>query len=138
MTADLYDASFGSDISVQDDEAARFLEGTIEGCDDLLTRRLPSLLGFCGEGLASDGEHGTIDKLSIEQPLRNHRDPARFVDVGSDITSEGLEIGQQRRPLAHGLEIVDSERDLGFAGERKKMKNGIRRSARASHAGNGV
>src|SRR5690606_9928366 len=62
-----------------------------------------------------DGHAGPVDEARVEQELQDRGDAPRPVEVFHHVATARLEIGETGRPVAHGLEVVDHERDAPAA-----------------------
>ncbi len=69
---DLHHAAFGSEVALEDDEAAGRLDGLIEGVNHDLARSFLGERGFFGESFAADGESGSVGVASVDQALGQH------------------------------------------------------------------
>ena len=84
------------------------------------------------------GDGGGIDVTAFDQALGDDGDAAGLVDIDRDELAAGLEVDEERRAVADGLEIVDVERHAGFARHGQQVQHGVGRAAGGGHAGDGV
>src|SRR6266704_3243584 len=132
------DAALRSEIPFQDDEPASGLERRIELADDFLRRRFFSLGCFFGEGASSDGDGVAAEQSSFKEALCYERSAACSVEIGSDKSSSGLEICDDRHAGTDAVKIVNRKRNFRFVGDGQKMQHRVRRAAGCGHAGDGV
>src|SRR6266700_1736575 len=121
------DAALRSEIPFQDDEPASGLERRIELAD-----------GFFREGASSDGDGVAAEQSSFKEALCYERSAACSVEIGSDKSSSGLEICDDRHAGTDAVKIVNRKRNFRFVGDGQKMQHRVRRAAGCGHAGDGV
>src|SRR6266704_2927659 len=132
------DAALRSEIPFQDDEPASGLERRIELADDFLRRRFFSLGCFFGEGASSDGDGVAAEQSSFKEALCYERGAACSVEIGSDKSSSGLEICDDRHAGTDAVKIINRKGNFRFVGDGQKMQHRVRRAAGCGHAGDGV
>ena len=74
----------------------------------------------------------------LGEPLGDHADAARLVEVGGDEVPTRLQVGEQRRALGDPLEVVELELDACLAGDGEQVQHAVGRAARRADAGDRV
>src|SRR6266567_9564558 len=132
------DAALRSEIPFQDDEPASGLERRIELADDFLRRRFFSLGCFFGEGASSDGDGVAAEQSSFKEALCYERGAACSVEIGSDKSSSGLEICDDRHAGTDAVKIINRKGNFRFVGDGQKMQHRVCRATGCSNAGDGI
>ena len=117
MTGDFYDAAFGSEISLEDNESACGLERRIELAHNLLRRRFLCRGCFFSEGTSGNSDAIPAKQSSFKEALCDERSAACCVEIGCDKTSSRLEIRKNRHARADAIEIIYGKRNLRFIGD---------------------
>ena len=74
----------------------------------------------------------------LEQLAHDQRHAARLVHVERGVASARPHVGDERRPVGDGPELVDVERDPVLVGDRQEMEHAVGRAAGRGHAGDPV
>ena len=112
----LGDASFRSEVPFYDHEATRRADGIVHGPDDLLAGRFGRGICLGSQCLARYSDGGAIEVAAGDEPLGQQPDATGPMKIGSCELAAWLEICQQRRSRADGIEIVYSQLDVGLVG----------------------
>ena len=110
VARELDHASVGREVAAQHRDPTVVAERRIGGADHLLARGLGRRGGDLGDRPAVDGPGVAVQQAELEQPLHEHAEPARGEQIGRDEAAAGPEVGEDRRPRADGVEVVDLER----------------------------
>ena len=121
--------AFGREIALQDDEAAGLLDRIRHRPDDLFLARLLHLREFLRHRLAADADRVAVEEPRVEQALAQQGSAARAIEVGRDVLAARLEVGDQRRPLADAIEILQRQFHTRFACDGEEVEHGVRGSA---------
>ena len=134
MPADFGHATFGREISFQNDEASGFLQRLFQRRDHFLSGsfdRRSSLSRL--QRKSGHGFRRGVKMISAQQAPGQQAHAAGAMHIGGHKTSGGFQIGEQRSALADGLKIVDLQIDFGFARDSQQMQHGVGRSAGRGH-----
>ena len=138
VARDFYDAAFWSEISFQDDESAGRFERRVKFADDLLRWRFFGCGGFFGESASGDSDSVAAEQSSFKEALCDERSAACGVEIGSDKSSSGFEICNDRDARTDAIKIVNRKRDFRFVGDGQKVQHGVCGAAGRGDAGDGV
>ena len=86
-----------------------------------------------GDRPAVDRAGVTVEQSELEESLHQYREAPRRENVGRDEATARTDVGEDRRPCADGVEVVDLERDTGFRGDREEVQHGIGRATGAEN-----
>ena len=126
VSGDLDDAAVGREVAAQDHESAGFLERVLGGCDDFLPGRFFRARRFLRASVRPVGVSVVAaDQTAVDHPLRDQADAAGRVDVERDVRAAGSQIGDDRRPFADAVEIVDRQRHAGLARHREQVQHAL-------------
>src|SRR5690606_11502549 len=105
------------------------LERIVDRTDDILSRRLDCgrrLLCQCSPG---NGQDRTVQVTGVDKTLRDQLDSACPVKVEGGVASARAKVAYEWCRLANAVEVVDGERDTGFACEGEKVEHHVGRAA---------
>lgn len=126
LAGDFTDGAAGGERATEDLDVAGFLDGVGEGTDDFLVGGEGlGLFEVLGHGLAGDGLDGAVDEALLEEEFEEGGGAADLVDVGHDVLSGGLKVGEERDAVGDGLEVVDGELDTDGVGHGNQMEDGV-------------
>ena len=139
LSGDLCHGAARGEVALEDDKVALGLDRVGEGADDLL----PLGVGLeCGkilpERLAGHGHAVAVQETGGEQVLHQGDDATDLDELGHQVFSARLEIGEDGNPFADLGEVVDGKFHAGRVGDGKKMEDGIGGTAEGDHDGDGV
>ena len=139
LACDLGHAAAGREVALEDADVARRLDGLVERADDVLAvLEAGERVEVLGERLARDGHDVAVDELVLEEVLEDGRDAANLVHVLHDVLARRLEVGDERYPVAHGLEVVDAELDAARVRDGDQVQDGVGRAAEDHGEDHGV
>ncbi len=118
------DATFGSEIAFQNDEAAGWFQRRVDFSDDFLVGSFFCDGGFFGDVAAGDGNGVAAEQFRIEQPFGDESSAASRIEIGGDKAAAGFEVGDDGNFRADAVEIVDAERDMRFVGNGEQVQHG--------------
>jgi hypothetical protein len=129
VAGELDHAALGRQVAAQDRDPAGLLDRVLDRADDLLARRLLRLVRVPADRLAGHRRRVLVQQAEVLQPLRQDRGAAGGVQVGGHEPPAGLEVAQRRRRFGDPVEVVDVERDAGFAGHGEQVQDAVGRAA---------
>ena len=139
VAGELDHAAVGRQRAVQDRQAAGRLERRLERDDDLLAGRLDGVRRDLGDRPAVDGRRVAVEEPGpLEQLAHDQGDAAGLVHVGRGVAAARLHVGDDRRPVGDGAELVDVERDAELVGDRQQVEDAVGRAAGRGDAGDPV
>ena len=134
--SDLRDRAARREVTPQDGDVSRALDGVRQRAHDVLRHRSGSVGGGGGKELrrvrdvlreraARDGQLRAVDDARgvREEVLEQRGDPARAVQVRHVVPAGRLEVREVRRAVRHGLEVVDRELDVCRAGHGEEVQH---------------
>ena len=129
--SDLRDRAAGREVAPQDGDVARALDGVRERAHDVLHGRsgrgeeLRRVRDVLRERAARDGQLRAVDEARgvREEVLEQGGDAARAMQVRHVVPPGRLEVGEVRRAVGHGLEVVDREVDVCGAGHGEEVQD---------------
>lgn len=126
LSGDLANAAARGEGTAKDLDVAGFLDGVGEGADDLLIGgEVGNLLEVLREGFTGDGYAGAVDDAFLEEEFEEGRGAADVVEVGHDVFTGGLEVGEEGGAVGDGLEVVDCELDADGVGNGDKVEDSV-------------
>ncbi len=138
VAEDLDDRAIRSDVALEDDEAAGFLDRIVDRDDHFLTGRLDRVGGFGLEGDAAGGHQIAAQLAAFDHPLGDQRGSAGFVEIGGSEASTRHHVADQRRAARDFVEVVDRQLDARFVGKREQVQDRIGRATAGGHSGDRV
>ena len=99
----------------------------------LLPGRFNGTLALGPKGTTGDCFRPRVNMVSVQQSPGQQAHSACVVHVRRHKTSGRLQIGKQRRALAHLLKIVNLQIDVSFARDGQQVQHCVSRSAGCSH-----
>src|SRR2546426_701737 len=79
--------------------AGGWFQGIGRGTDDLLAGGLDRLVCLLADRPAGDGDRVAVQHSGLVEPLRQHADAARLVEVLGDEPAARLQVAEERRAL---------------------------------------
>jgi len=138
MADELHDRAFARKIAAQHGESAALLQRPVDRHDDFLARRLLCGGGDLGEAAAVDVHGGPIDEAGADELPRDETDATCTVEVGGDEASARLEIGNDRCPRGDLVEVLELERNVELARDRKQVEDGVGRATGGGDRGDRI
>lgn len=132
--SDLRDRAARREVTSQDGDVSRALDGVRQRAHDVLHHRTGSVGGakklrrvrdVLRERAARHGQLRAVDDARgvREEVLEQRGDAARAVQVRHVVPAGRLEVREVRRAVRHGLEVVDRELDVCRAGHGEEVQH---------------
>jgi hypothetical protein len=107
IARDFDHTSLGRQVALQNHQPARGLERIRQGAHYVLTRRFHGGIGLFTDGTAGDGHLFRIQEPCLEQAFGDEGNTASALQIDRGVTPARLQISQQRRARADGVEVID-------------------------------
>ena len=79
-----------------------------------------------------------MQQARIKQPAHHHRNAAHTIHITHHVSTEGLDVREQRHLRADAVEVLNVQVDLGFMGDRQQMQDRIGRASKGHDHRDGV
>ena len=124
---------------MEDRQPAGRLDRRLERDDDLLAGRLDRGRRDLGDRPTVDGRLAAVEQAGpLEQLAHDQGHAARLVHVGRGVAAARLHVGDDRRPVGDGAELVDVERDAVLVRDGEQVQDAVGRAAGRGDAGDPV